>query len=115
MSTAELGIVVTIAIFILGILLAIIAWFLKRTIGIVDDCQKQQIKMKEEKANVSDLNALREEMKDRFEKVTDDIAGIKEDYITKDDFFREQAKTDRKLDMILDILLKWKGCKNDNE
>ena len=31
--------------------------------------------------------------------------------ITKEDFFREQAKTDRKLDRIMDILLEMKGDK----
>ncbi len=38
-----------------------------------------------------------------------DIKQIKADYITKEDFFREQAKTDRKLDRIMDILLEMKG------
>ena len=40
-----------------------------------------------------------------------DIKQIKADYITKEDFFREQAKTDRKLDRIMDILLEMKGDK----
>ncbi|MDE6798279.1 MAG: hypothetical protein K2J36_09770 [Ruminococcus sp.] len=37
------------------------------------------------------------------------IAQIKEDYITKEDFFREQNKNRRKLDRIMDILLEVKG------
>ena len=37
------------------------------------------------------------------------IAKIKEDYITKEDFFREQNENRRKLDRILDILLEVKG------
>ena len=41
----------------------------------------------------------------RIEKITGDIEMIKADYITKDDFFREQAKMERKLDMILDKLM----------
>lgn len=45
--------------------------------------------------------------------VHDDIKKIKEDYITKDDFFREQNKTDRKLDRIMDILLELKGDKKN--
>ena len=40
-----------------------------------------------------------------------DIKQIKADYITKEDFFREQAKTDRKLDRIMDILLEMKGIR----
>lgn len=48
---------------------------------------------------------------DRIDKCESDIAKIKEDYITKEDFFREQGKTDRKLDRIMDILLEIKGGK----
>lgn len=38
-----------------------------------------------------------------------DIVKIKEDYITKEDFFREQSENRRKLDRIMDILLEVKG------
>ena len=38
-----------------------------------------------------------------------DIEKIKEDYITKEDFFREQNENRRKLDRIMDILLEVKG------
>lgn len=38
-----------------------------------------------------------------------DIVKIKEDYITKEDFFREQTENRRKLDRIMDILLEVKG------
>ncbi|MCB6616948.1 hypothetical protein [Ruminococcus sp. 210702-SL.1.03] len=48
---------------------------------------------------------------DRIDKCESDIAKIKEDYITKEDFFREQGKTDRKLDRMMDILLEIKGGK----
>lgn len=48
---------------------------------------------------------------DRIDKCESDISRIKEDYITKEDFFREQGKTDRKLDRIMDILLEIKGGK----
>ncbi len=48
---------------------------------------------------------------DELDKCKHDIAKIKEDYITKDDFFREQGKTEKKLDRIMDILLEIKGGK----
>lgn len=41
-----------------------------------------------------------------------DIVRIKEDYITKEDFFREQTENRRKLDRIMDILLEIKGEHN---
>ena len=46
-----------------------------------------------------------------MKEVREDIEKIKANYITKEDFFREQAKTDRKLDRIMDILLEMKGDK----
>lgn len=46
-----------------------------------------------------------------MKEVREDIEKIKANYITKEDFFREQAKTDRKLDRIMDILLEMKWDK----
>ncbi len=58
--------------------IAVISFFLRRTIAERDDCKR-------------------------------DIAKIKEDYITREDFFREQSDTRRRLDRIMDILLEIKG------
>lgn len=58
--------------------IAVISFFLRRTIAELDDCKS-------------------------------DIAKIKEDYITREDFFREQSDTRRRLDRIMDILLEIKG------
>lgn len=44
---------------------------------------------------------------DRIDKCESDIAKIKEDYITKEDFFESREKLDR----IMDILLEIKGGK----
>lgn len=46
---------------------------------------------------------------DELDRCKRDIAKIKEDYITKEDFFREQSENRRKLDRIMDILLEVKG------
>lgn len=46
---------------------------------------------------------------DELDSCKRDIAKIKEDYITKEDFFREQSENRRKLDRIMDILLEVKG------
>ena len=88
-----------------GILIGILGFFLKRTITTVDQSQQQIRELRDGKTDDKALIALRQDMEKRTDKLSKDIEGIKEDYITKDDFFREQAKTDRKLDMILDILL----------
>ena len=46
---------------------------------------------------------------DELDTCRKDIVRIKEDYITKEDFFREQNENRRKLDRIMDILLEVKG------
>lgn len=46
---------------------------------------------------------------DEIDRCQRDIQKIKEDYITKEDFFREQNENRRKLDRIMDILLDLKG------
>ncbi|MDE5583228.1 MAG: hypothetical protein K2J08_05965 [Ruminococcus sp.] len=46
---------------------------------------------------------------DELDTCRKNIAKIKEDYITKEDFFREQNENRRKLDRIMDILLEMKG------
>ena len=74
----------------------IIGFFLKRTIDNQDKC-----------ATKEELSAVDE----RVGKTEKAIEKIREDYITKEDFFREQAKTDKKLDRIMDILLEMKGGK----
>lgn len=74
------------------------AFFLKRTINEIDECKNNL----SECASKSEVNICK-----------DDIAKIKEDYITKEDFFREQTENRRKLDRIMDILLEMKGEKHN--
>lgn len=79
-----------------SIALGVITFFLKRTMNQIDKCASK------EDVEILDV---------RVSKTEKTIDRIKEDYITKDDFFREQAKTDKKLDRIMDILLEMKGGK----
>lgn len=83
-----------IVMFLITGAVGVIGFFLSRAFGQLDKCAS-----KEELENLDK----------RVEKVEKAIDKIKEDYITKDDFFREQAKTDKKLDKIMDILLEMKG------
>lgn len=65
--------------------IGILSFFLRRTIDELDRCQKDILKVRE------------------------NFTKIREDYITKEDFFREQNENRRKLDRIMDILLDMKG------
>lgn len=62
---------------------------------------------------VSGLDKVRENYvsKDEFDKCKTDITDVKQNYLTKEDFYREQLKTEQKLDKIMDILMEMKGEK----
>ncbi|MGE5494600.1 MAG: hypothetical protein ACM3S4_04795 [Burkholderiales bacterium] len=83
-----------------GVILGIIGFFLKRTINQVD-------KLDASKASKEEVK----ELDGRVSEMSKTIGDIKTNYLTKEDFYREQAKTDRKLDDIIKILIDIKGAK----
>lgn len=87
---------------IIAIVVGIISYFLKRTMETLDKCEESV----QCKADRADVTAVRTDMQNRVDRLDRDVASIRTDYITKEDFFREQAKTDRKLDQIIQILMK---------
>ena len=80
------------------ILIGVVAFFLKRNISRSDQTEKDVRRLEETKAT-----------KEEVEKLSGCINKVKEDYITKEDFYRVQANNDRKLDRIIDILLERKS------
>ena len=65
----------------------------------------------------TELGELKEDLSSSVEKREDaistsvgklekDVSGIKDRYLTKEDFYRTQAKTEQKLDKMYDLLLK---------
>ena len=75
---------------VLTLLIGVIGFFLVRTFRELDN----KVSSKEFETAQKDI-----------EKNTDDIRRIKDNYLTKDDFFREQTKTEKKLDDMLKILM----------
>lgn len=94
---------------VIGITVGVISYFLKRTMDSLDRCAASVQKMEVAKASSEDVTKVRSDLQGRVDSLNRDIASIRQDYITKEDFFREQAKTDRKLDMIIDMLMKGGG------
>lgn len=78
--------------------LAIISYFLKRTITELDNC----------KLAISEINESYVKRKE-LDECQKDIAKVRADYITREDFFREQDNTRRQLNRIMDVLLEIKG------
>ena len=79
-----------IAITVITALVGIIGFFVKRAYDSLD-----------KKATKGEL----EEAKKDIEGCKADISQIKGKYLTKDDYFREQERTDKKLDRILEMLI----------
>ncbi len=75
---------------ILTLMIGIIGFFLTRTFKELDN-----------KTSSKEFEVAKKDI----EKNTDDIRRIKDNYLTKDDYFREQAKVDKKLDSIMEILM----------
>lgn len=106
MSEKIMSFAADIAIYVMAAAFGVIGFFLRRIVNHLDS--------KASKKDITELeNALADKASDReLQSIKDSVSAIekelhtvKEDYITKEDFFREQAKTDKKLDRIMDILL----------
>lgn len=81
----------------------------------------------EKKADHSDVEKLETQLADKADSesvrsLERDVAGlrgnideIKDNYLTREDFFREQIKTEKKLDKIMDILMELKGGTGNHE
>ncbi len=94
----DTGAIIAICTFGGGVILGVIGFFLKRTITKVDQLDT----CKASKDEVKELN-------DKVGEMEKTISDVKTSYLTKEDFFREQAKTDRKLDDIIKMLIDIKG------
>jgi hypothetical protein len=102
--------IIPITMLAINVLISIISFFTRRTITTSQDDIRR---LDEQKASRAELASVRTELEKQIQKNCADIETIKSDFLTKEDFFREQARTDRKLDQIMNILLEMKeGPKN---
>ena len=108
---------------VVGLVISAITYFLKRTMNQVDrqgnqiqDVKGEMVTKTEHKEQVTklekDIRQIRDDytpaethQKD-FDECRKDIKEIRATYLTRDDFIREMNKMDRKLDQMLEIMLK---------
>lgn len=88
--TIDITTVLSIYSGVLTLLIDVIGFFLTRTFKELDN-----------KTAVKEFETAKKDI----EKNAKDIRRVKDNYLTKDDYFREQAKVDKKLDSIMDILM----------
>lgn len=75
---------------VLTLLIGVIGFFLTRTFKELDN-----------KVSTKEMEIAKKDI----EKNAEDIRRVKDNYLTRDDYFREQAKVDKKLDSIMSILM----------
>ena len=106
--------------------IGVITYFLKRTMKQVDDqgariqelinqmttkadSKEQNTKMEGQIQKIRDDYTPKEMHRKDFDECRNDIKEIRATYLTRDDFIREINKMDRKLDQMLEIMIKKVG------
>lgn len=87
------------------IMLGVVGYFLKRTLGLVDRLEQELKRIEESKLSVTRFAEFQQETNKRFEKLTQDAEDAWREFLTREDFLREQAKTERKLEQIYNLLI----------
>ena len=70
------------------------------------DQKEQSAKLEGDIRQIRDDYTPKEMHQKDFDECRKDIKEIRAEYLTKDDFIREMNKMDRKLDQMLDLMLK---------
>ena len=87
----------------------VIGFFLKRTMTRLDATEKDVQTIKENYVKENDHKESLQKIDEDIKEVKKDIRIINDKFLTKDDFFREQRKTEKQLEKIISILLKSEG------
>ena len=87
----------------------VIGFFLKRTMTRLDTTEKDVQTIKENYVKENDHKESLQKIDEDIKEVKKDIRIINDKFLTKDDFFREQRKTEKQLEKIMSILLKSEG------
>lgn len=91
----------------------VISYFLKRTMSKQDENEKDINHIKLTYVTQDQLKEFKEETNDGLKKLQKDVEEIKDNTLTKADFFRLQANTDKKLDKLYDLVLRMGGGNNE--
>lgn len=103
--------------------IGVISYFLKRTMNQMEKQGEELRQVQSEQVTRADLKDSTDDLKKDIRKIREDytpqrthekdfdecrkeIKEIRADYLTKDDFIREMNKMDRKLDQMLELMMK---------
>lgn len=94
------------------IAVAIISYFLRRTMSKQDENEKDIKHIQLTYVTKTEFKDFKDETSGGISKLQRDIEEIKETGLSKADFYRSQANMERKLDKLYDIILKMGGNQN---
>lgn len=96
-----------------GLVIAVIGFFLKRTMSKVDEHDRDINIIKQTYVTKDEFKDLRNEIKAELSKISDDMDEIKEKSLSRQDFYRAQADTNDQIRRVYDLLIKRSGgdCK----
>ncbi len=105
---------------VLSIIIGVVSFFLKRTMTDIDrhgiaisDIQKNYVKREElddrEKEIRNDIKQETSAVVTAIQDLAKEIKGVQVNYISKDDFFKENVRIEKKIDRIMDLILEDRG------
>jgi hypothetical protein len=84
--------------------IAVIGYFLKRTVSKTDENDKDIQVIKQTYVTQDDFKEYKDQSRGDIKQLTSDMGELKEKCLFKEDFYRTQAATDKKLDRIYDMI-----------
>lgn len=84
--------------------IAVIGYFLKRTVSKTDENDKDIQVIKQTYVTQDDFKEYKDQSRGDIKQLTADMGELKEKCLFKEDFYRTQAATDQKLDRIYDMI-----------
>ena len=94
------------------VVIAIIGFFLKRTMNTQDTHSKDINRIKLTYVTKEELKESKEGLSADIKLTQADVKEIKEQMLSKQDYYRLQTQTEQKIDKIYDLLLKQRGDYN---
>ena len=100
---------------LVALAIAVIGYFLKRTVSKTDENEKDIQVIKQTYVTQDDFKEYKDQSRGDTKQLTADINELKEKGLFKEDFYRTQASTDAKLDRIYDMLYQMQKGGTDRE
>lgn len=94
------------------IVVGVISYFLKRTMSKQDENERDIKHIQLTYVTKEEFKDFKDETSGGINKLQKDVESIKDNTLTKADFYRLQSATDKKLDKLYELMIEIKGDKN---